>query len=1178
MEYNPEEDGGEEQEQAPIPTRPSVCPPANSRVASFLGQTSECPNKYVHFRPLVGLDGHMTLPPPTTTTEISLPRQTLYYRMFHGDSLLVRAMLEAHGFKETTQDTGKWTILWAGIHLKPYMMGILAPHQRINHFPRTYEITNKARLCKSVQAMAKKFGQRHFDFLPATFILPEEYALFEADSRKGTITQGGVACAPWYIIKPQTLSRGRGIFLTSNPKVVPSDEPCVASRYLRNPLLVDGYKFDLRIYVSMTSVDPLVIYRHEYGLARFATEKYSPQERYQDNRFMHLTNYSVNKNNSLFVENRDADVDDFGSKWSLRALWAHLRANHIDVDGLLGRIDDLIVKTILSAEHEIFPASQRYLPTRSVPTPPCPSLRLPGREAEPSSPPVLDTALIAVVDVTVRRHHAFELFGFDILVDDQLKPWVLEVNLSPSLACGSPLDSFIKNAVVSELLNMAAIPAQADESAKGTRGYGAPPPRSLQKQLRKGAFNPETLTVEERAIIRELAEEDARRGSWSRIYPTLESHQYDVFFEKPRPHNQLVIDSLIYEAGLAAPAAHPATAPGGRPSSPLAPWSAGPGLPPLTSGKSIVSAAARAGLPSIHAILGRGPAGMSLMQGRELFAEYLRRLRRRLLRQAAQASSGGPSADLDPGEVALVDQFLVQHGTAAHSAPSHVAVTRHIREHMDDADPAGHPTPTGPAEAQVAPGHPPLQEAPATAPTPSGAAPLPMPRRPSSALRRGAPGEPEQLAHGTPSPAEVARVLRAVGQLDEFIAAYKGATQRMKLDEDGLDGVTHRHFRHLLDTASDVDLEGMLVRYLEGVRTRTGEAGIPDTLVRLPEWEVVPEAAPDFTVEINGIPDGDVPGAEASSTATATADACRGPPRTSASSSPSPSPSSSPSSSASPAPAHDSVTRLLPPPPTMPATATAASAAAAIAMAAPSCIDSRHPQPPPHAPAPCARASPVPTPTPSVTSALGEHHGRGGPQLHTAQRKLDRFLWGIPKAPFVTVYSEQSCQHDQPKFCVPWGNKGRREPMAALFLPNLRDKRSIDGVLRGTRDRLVVLRFGRESDPECMLLDDILGKSERLVANMAVIYLIDVDAVPVYTQYFDITRTPAVIFFFNAQHMKVDYGTPDHTKWIGSFSTKDDFIALIEVLYRGALRGKYIVDCPIDPRHIPQYQLLYKGY
>ncbi|KMZ74578.1 Thioredoxin-like protein 4B [Zostera marina] len=155
--------------------------------------------------------------------------------------------------------------------------------------------------------------------------------------------------------------------------------------------------------------------------------------------------------------------------------------------------------------------------------------------------------------------------------------------------------------------------------------------------------------------------------------------------------------------------------------------------------------------------------------------------------------------------------------------------------------------------------------------------------------------------------------------------------------------------------------------------------------------------------------------------------------------------------------------------------------------------------------------------------------------------------------------------------------------MGSFVLPTMKTKREVDTFLMNTLDKVAVLRFSGKYSPsstsniDCVLLDDILCKVSREVSKFAEIALVDADAeeIQVYVKYFDITLFPSTVFFFNTYHMKMNSGSADHTKWVGSFHSKQDFIDVVEVIFRGAMNGKLIVGCPLPPDRIPKFQLLF---
>ena len=114
-----------------------------------------------------------------------------------------------------------------------------------------------------------------------------------------------------WIVKTPAISCGQGIRLATSRELtagmLPKQKKYVLQRYVDAPFLgVNGRKFDLRLYALVTSVDPLVVYVHEDGLVRFSTHAYTMRN--LRCRYVHLTNYSVNKKAENYSKNKKTDA------------------------------------------------------------------------------------------------------------------------------------------------------------------------------------------------------------------------------------------------------------------------------------------------------------------------------------------------------------------------------------------------------------------------------------------------------------------------------------------------------------------------------------------------------------------------------------------------------------------------------------------------------------------------------------------------------------------------------------------------------------------------------------------------------------------------------------------------------------------------------------------------------
>ncbi|GET90833.1 tubulin-tyrosine ligase-like protein [Leishmania tarentolae] len=404
------------------------------------------------------------------------------------------------------------------------------PHQRHNHFPLSHAnlgckrgmAMNVRRAFKDALQRATTPGERravqsHYSHIPRTWFYPQEREGLVAAMKESPSNRH-------FIWKPARGSCGRGIVISQGGRVnaaswerimeeIDSKAACketrrlfssyVVQEYIENPLLVEGRKVDLRLYVAVTSYNPLTVYWHEEGLVRFAAEPYSdvsnsssssinisgmevrdgialpdslagnPERenlrscnrgnnnsgtasssddctKQMDHRFRHLTNYSVGRRYaamhghsrsapSLPTEANAVDGDTDASKpdaaapelkWSLQRLWDYIdfrslsTASGIRVapsrrpsDAVREEIAQLITRTLMAVRPVVNDAV--------------------GRVPMPGS--------------------FFELYGFDVMLDTSLNPFLIEVNTLPSLESSSAFDYATKTNVVADLLNLAML-------------------------------------------------------------------------------------------------------------------------------------------------------------------------------------------------------------------------------------------------------------------------------------------------------------------------------------------------------------------------------------------------------------------------------------------------------------------------------------------------------------------------------------------------------------------------------------------------------------------------------------------------------------------------------------------------------------------------------------------------
>ncbi|UJR37288.1 hypothetical protein I4U23_029997 [Adineta vaga] len=377
----------------------------------------------------------------SVTVEISYARSNLDVIR-----LCLRELKWKEVFSGTTLDPD---IYWHSTSFHDGNINFAYSTGRVNKFPGINDLLRKVHLTRLLNNMRLLFPNE-YDFYPKTWFLPEQNQQFKDDIRYiHQLDEKYNRRLTTFIVKPSDGSQGEGIYLIRDASQITTTtkRAHVVQEYIDRPLLIGGLKFDLRIYVLILNLYPLEIYLYDEGLVRFATIDYkAPSSDNLHETYMHLTNYSLNRR-SIHYKHTVNDKQTDGSKRKLSLVWNQLNGiyGNDKIERTKSLIRELINRTMLAVVPELRVEYEFQLPLKKNPNISC-----------------------------------FQIIGFDIILDNQVKPILLEVNANPSLRIDfdkdnddgkivcqpSLIDEEIKKPLVLETLKLALPKKKLDTIAR----------------------------------------------------------------------------------------------------------------------------------------------------------------------------------------------------------------------------------------------------------------------------------------------------------------------------------------------------------------------------------------------------------------------------------------------------------------------------------------------------------------------------------------------------------------------------------------------------------------------------------------------------------------------------------------------------------------------------------------
>ena len=350
-------------------------------------------------------------------------------------------------------------LVWAPLTFNINFQNCDTKHQYVNHIEFNNEISNKMRLYANLLHHCEKKNIDMFSIFPFTICLQISHRSFNEQlysfeklynhindftpkGNKKFIELFNVNLSPkigsiqninipetfnngknLWIIKPVNLNRGRYITVEKNlhniikkleeiqsKKKICDDkkkdikcEYLIIQKYLEKPLLYQGRKFDIRLWVLFIADKSDEVYVFKQGHLKATCTQYDPDS---DDLFVHLTNYSVQKYNANFSK------IEIGNEIPFKSFQIELDKN----------------KTGKNFYKDIYPKIIRIV-------------RLTGGAAKKK------------INLLSRKY-CFEIFGYDFILDINFQPYLLEINTNPGLEISSPLIEELLPRMVDDALKL----------------------------------------------------------------------------------------------------------------------------------------------------------------------------------------------------------------------------------------------------------------------------------------------------------------------------------------------------------------------------------------------------------------------------------------------------------------------------------------------------------------------------------------------------------------------------------------------------------------------------------------------------------------------------------------------------------------------------------------------------